>query len=243
MTFYRLVNDRIGFVACFNPKCACTTLKDWFVHSMGADYARKEKLIGSQTIGCDQIDSYKDYLKVLFIRDPFRRLVSFYCHWVVRDDKKWCFADDGRAYPLHGQTFSDFLRTMERIAARGIRFQHHLIPQVRGVRHIEFDRVIAIEDLDAQLSALNAKFGFDYAVPKRNPTRYDNAIARHVYDCEPNELRKNGIPSYRYFYNERLVKAATEIYRADVEYYRAFHDRHMLFPASADCTSPLSVCP
>ena len=227
MTFYRLVNDRLGFVACFNPKCACTTLQDWFVHSMGDGHASSASLIRSQTISCDQIGGYKDYLKVLFIRDPLQRLVSFYCHWVVRDDKEWCFADDGRAYPLHGKTFSDFLRTMERIAARGIRFQHHLIPQVQDVRHIAFDRVIAIEHLDAQLSALNATFGFNYAVPKRNPTPYDNAIVRYVYDCDPDELRRDGIPSYRYFYNDRLVEAATKLYRSDVEYYRTFNDRHM----------------
>ncbi len=241
MTYYRLVNDRSGFVACFNPKCACTTLRDWFVHSMGAENAQRERqrLIQSQTIKCDQIETFKGYLKIIFIRDPLRRLVSFYCHWVARNKPEFCFAGDGGRFPLHGQTFSDFLRTLERMAVRGISFQHHLIPQVRDVRHIAFDRVIAVEDLDAQLSAINAIFGFEYVVPKKNSSPYDEAIDRFVYDCHPAELRSDGIPSYSYFYDDRLVEAANKLYRSDIEYYRAFHEPHMLFPSSAARLHPL----
>lgn len=245
MTFYRLKNDRVGFVACFSPKCGCTTLKNWFVHSLQTEKTPalpgkktgERELIEERTISVDEIDTHDDYLRILFIRDPFRRLVSFYCNYVVRDNRLWCFADDNKEHSLHGKSFSSFIQTLRALAAQGVPFQHHLQPQVQDVRQIAFDFVIPVEDLDAQLFALNARLGIDYDVPRLHATPYDEKIDRYVYDIDPGKLSNEGVPGHRYFFNQHLVDVVKEIYLPDQAYYRALFDRHSLFHASEDRSS------
>lgn len=229
MTYYHVINHHHGLIVCFSPKCACTTLRHWFKHSLPEDEIKKWRHLSDHMVWPGEIDRYPDYSRILFIRDPFRRLVSFYCRWVVRNDSDWCFADDEKNHRLRGKSFSQFLHILEGLAGQALTFQHHLKPQMQNVERVAFDLVIAIEQLNAQLTKINEALGIEYAVNTRNATPYDEALREFVYDATPKSLARNGIPGCRYFYNPDLVSKVERLYRDDLECYRAFHDDIALF--------------
>jgi len=229
MTHYITINHHHGLIACFSPKCACTTLRNWFKHTLSAQDIENWQRVEKHTTWPGDIDNYPDYTRIFFIRDPFRRLVSFYCHWVVRDDRNWCFADNQKNYSLREKSFSDFIHTLEELSGRGIDFQHHLKPQMRNVEGVAFDLVVAVEDLRAQLRLINQELGIDYAVKELNATSYDEAMTAFVYDAAPESLAQNGFPMPQYFYNPELIKKVERFYRDDLECYREFHEEQALF--------------
>jgi hypothetical protein len=231
MTFYNLVNHHLNLIVCFNPKCACTTLKDWFLHSLPVDEDQTRRCIGPHGIPPKEIIRNRGYTKILFVRDPFRRLVSFYCGFVVRDTRNWCFADANQNYPLHGKSFSEFLQILEELAGQGLAFQHHLQPQIGSVCGIRFDMVIAIERLEQQLSELNSTLAIKYDVPKHNATPYSESANRYSFDASPECLALEAIPIAEYFFNPTLVARVEKLYNEDLTYYRAYHDDCILFQA------------
>ena len=204
-------------------------LRDWFKHSFAEHEIRDRWRIEKHLIQPGEIDNYPDYSKILFIRDPFRRLVSFYCQWVVGDDRLWCFADDEKNHSLHGKSFSEFLGILEDLADRGLAFQHHLEPQMNNVGDVQFDLVIAVEQLKAQLTKVNEELGIEHQVTMFNATPYDETLTTFAYDASPESLARKGIPRYQYFYSPDLAGKVERLYREDLDCYRAFHDDSALF--------------
>ena len=83
MAHYYLINHPRKFIAVLSPKCASSTLKIWVNHTQTESVSLGESMI-SPGAG----HQYPDYRKFLFFRDPLRRLVSFYCRWILSDGPK-----------------------------------------------------------------------------------------------------------------------------------------------------------
>lgn len=230
MAYYNLVNHDLKLIVSFNPKCACTTLKKWFRHSL-PDAANQNQNVTRFMLPAKEIECHSDYAKILFIRDPFRRLVSFYCHWVVRDTRQWCFADKNQEFRLEGKTFSEFLNIIAKLENEGLTPQHHLQSQTRESMNIIYDAVLPIENLNIQLEKLSSIYAIKFDVSILNANNYDNSQRYRAYDCRPDTLLKNGIPSFKYFYNADLKKIVKRVYGEDLRYYQAYHYKHLLFKA------------
>ena len=219
MAHYCVINHELRLIAVFSPKCASQTISMWFLGNPGIEAKLKSNMIPPHMINPREITDYKDYYKVLFLRNPLHRLVSFYAHWVVRDSRCWCVADQRRRFSLQGKTFRQFMFVLDHLSRHGLEYQHHLQPQVTNVLHVNFDRVILVEELDRGLQQLNSELGIEKGFESFNQIVYDNRLKEPVADRDPKWLQKNGTPVVEWFYDEELKEIAQNAYVVDIACY------------------------
>ena len=222
MVHYRTINRDKKFIAFFSPKCACTTLKAWFIASLNLNQRIELSALGAYMIPACDVDKYLGYRKIFFIRNPFHRLVSFYCNFVVRETHDWCFADHEGRETLKGKTFAELVVILAELAEQGKPFQHHLRPQLEGVEGVEFDNVVLVEDLDAQIAVLNRELGIGYRPKRLNATFYGKTQSGPLYDLEPQQIAKLGAPNRALFYNDQLLDIVLNVFRDDIKYYNLY---------------------
>lgn len=222
MAYYCLINHPRRFIACVDPKCGSYTVRDWFNHTFSEPRTEVDRNYQPDMIPAETVADFDGYRKIFFVRDPLRRLVSFYRHWVVLDEEHWCFADrDGRV-GLQGRTFSEFVQVLEDLAARDLPFQHHLEPQTRVLGAIELDDVVRLEELDERMVAVNAALGVSYQPRRLNAREYGVEPCPDAATLTPAELREHKPFSLESFYDDELGNRTRQIYAADVRFY----DRH-----------------
>ena len=229
MAHYFLRHREQPLVVIFSPKCACTSLRQWFVGAHGFEDERSFN-IDSVRVDPGEIADLEGHEVVLFLRDPLRRLVSFYCHGVVRlphfgkgwPRGTWAFADDDGRFRLHGKTFREFLFVLVHLRRHGVTLQHHLEPQMSGVEGFEVTTTVATEHMADAISRLNARYGFGRArLPVLNATKYGAAGVEMAGDRPPAWLRRHGIPEPELFFDEEGAELAAEVYGEDIARYRA----------------------
>ncbi len=230
MAHYRTINHDKEFIAFFSPKCGSTTIRDWFFTSLELSEPFEYVTVTRYLIQASDVEKYPSYRKIFFIRNPFQRLVSFYCDFVVGGTRLWCFADDEGQSRLEGRTFAELVKTLAELARQGKPFQHHLQSQLKGVEGIEFDTVVPIERFDVEIRVLNRELDIDYEPRRLNATRYGKGESGYVYDLKPQEIAQLGAPSREIFYNEELVDIVSTLFRDDIKYY----ELHSSGPPRAD---------
>lgn len=225
MAYFFRLDHRARLLAVFSPKCASTTLGNWLrALDRHGDTQGGEQPIQQPAqpffVQPRQIDGYPDYFKVLFLRDPLRRLVSFYAHWVVRKPGFWSFADHERRFWLDRKSFRRFLYALDHLHRNRLRFQHHLEPQVASTSGIDFDRVVLVEQLRPGLQELSRQLGFDYSPPHETRTPYDPDTAEPAADRSPQWFRRHAVPQTRWFFDQELLELGENLYAADLAAYR-----------------------
>ncbi len=222
MAFYFRVNEELNLVAVFSPKCACTSIKKW-MDALAQASARRADLNANHAynIGADQFAAYTGYRTVLFLRDPLRRLASFYAHWVVKRPGRWDFADAERRFWLRGKSFRRFLFVLDHLARHDLAFQHHLESQLGNLPGFEFQHLVLVENLLEGIQMLNTVLGYKVLPAKRyNCIRKNKQLTEFVGDRTPRWLAENGIPDYSWFYDSEMVAMAKHIYTQDVDLYQ-----------------------
>jgi hypothetical protein len=134
MAHYFVVNNDKNFIAIFSPKCGCTTVKDWFIASLGLNKPVNHSYVSRFMIPPSRLGEYPNHRKFFFIRDPYGRIVSFYCKFVIQETPLWCFIDQQGKHRLEGRTFTEFVEAMALLSTRGELLQHHLRPQLEGAQ-------------------------------------------------------------------------------------------------------------
>lgn len=221
MAFYFRLDHRARLMAAFSPKCGSTTLRTWLrALAQHGDPHPGEPPPQPFFVNHRQAAAYPDYFKVLFLRDPLRRLVSFYAYWVVRNPGFWTFADHQRRFWLHSKSFRRLLYVLDHLQHHRMRFQHHLEAQLQHTEGIEFDRVVLVEQLPAALLQLNRQFGLEFLPPHKLRTGYSVAVAEPVGDRSPRWFREHGIPQAQWFFDPELQQLAEQLYQEDVACYR-----------------------
>ncbi len=221
LAYYFRIDHGSRLLAVFSPKCASSTIRNWL--------SELDRLHGNST-GDEpgrpyftrpwRLEGHEAYYRVFFVRDPLRRLVSFYAHWAVRSPGYWDFADQRRRFGLGRRSFRQFLYVLDHLHRNGLEFQHHLEPQTEWIRDMAFDRVILVENLHDGLSELSRQFGLAYTPPRRTRTDYRPRLAEPVADRPPSWLRQHGVPEPRWFYDPELLDIGQRIYAEDLAYYR-----------------------
>ena len=225
MAYFFCLDHRAKLLAVFSPKCASTTLRDWLraleQHGDAGGFGQAAHPQGQRWfVNPEDVIAYRDYFKVLFLRDPLARLVSFYAHWVVRKPGVWSFADHERRFWLDRKSFRRFLYALDHLHRNQLRFQHHLEPQMARTDGIDFDRVVLVEALRPGLMELNHRLGFDYLPPHATRTHYDRRIAEPAADRSPQWLRSHTVPENRWFFDEELQVLGENLYVPDISCYR-----------------------
>ena len=221
MAHYCLINHAKRFIVCVDPKCGSTTVKDWFNQSLPRPLAKFNRDIHRFMIQAERVPLYQDYLKIFVIREPLRRLVSFYLQWVVCDQERWCFADQAQQVSLRNHTFREFLCTLEALAGQGAPYQHHLKPQTRILADVHFDQVVKLETTHEQFAGINEQLGLDYLPDRLNAQRYSQVSRPGAFDVAPSLLRGEPLHPYESFYNQTLKALAMKLYATDVQFYAA----------------------
>ena len=162
---------------------------------------------------------YDDYFIFLVLRDPRRRLVSFYYAWVVLYPPLWCFADEEKEFSLENYTFQEFLVLLLELFSQNIQLQHHLFPQTADLSDVEFDEVIKLEELNEKISAINHRLAIDYPLRSLNTLAHSNTFREEAYHLKPSHLRNEPVYDYASFYNQQLDEIVSEIYREDLTLY------------------------
>lgn len=221
MAYYCLIDHEKRFIACVDPKCGCTTVKDWFEHSRPEPRPEGTRSFARAMIPADSVASHDDYFKIFFVRHPLRRLVSFYYAWVVHDPRHWCFADDARCVTLHDHSFRRFVSALHEIWKRGEQLQHHLTPQTRVLGTVRFDEVVKIEEFDQRIESINRRLQIDYTPRRLNALDYASTARPMAFDLSPDQLRNEPVHPVESFYDERIEALARAIYADDLHYYDA----------------------
>ena len=221
MAYYQMINQQKKFIVLFSPKCACTTLKRWFAESLENKEIVNQQALNKYQISVKRIAQYTGYRKILFVRDPHDRLVSFYCKFIVYYTELWGFADGNKRVNLKGKTFSEFVHILDELWKDGVHFQHHLEPQLAGLESIVPDKIVRIDDLDRELVEISLDLGFEY-VPKRlNAGNHSSDVSELVSEWHPNWFHSHGLPRHDCFYNKKLRGIVARIYAPDLACYQS----------------------
>lgn len=217
MAHYFIANHQKGFVAIASPKCASTAVRIWFLQIAGVQPVTL-RAIDRYLVGPDRLPALDGYERVLFVRDPLRRLVGFYWNWVVRDSTQWCFVDDEGEGSLQGATFRETIEAVERAQCQGRVLQHHLLAQAANLpADRPPDHLALVERLGDELAALNARFGLTgYHNPHSSARTVEATAAEPVMDRRPAWFDRHRAPAFESFYDAELAATARRCFPDDV---------------------------
>ena len=219
MTHYCLFDDERRFVMCVDPKCGCTTIQEWFGRIVGLRPDQNQLSIAHWMKHPADVWAADGYVRVWFVRDPFRRLVSFFYQFVVHEKPLWCFADHAKTQRLEGATFQEFVRLLGDLAHRNERLQHHLEPQTRSLLGLPFDRIIKIEELDSRADELIDLLQVDARPGHHNRQAPGGELIDDAWTLHPQELAERGILAYDSFWNDELSAIVSRVYAGDCALY------------------------
>jgi len=246
--FYTLINHQYKFIVFWNPKCGCTTLKNWFYKLACAiedKEVEKSILKNPQRIHrilkinqhsyfvshSDVLNKYQEYKKLIVTRNPYERVVSYYCNKIINRQSHLVLAGKmtNKNCQLH---FHDFCLLLKK-QRKKFSLEHHAKPQFYGLHDIHFDFIIDLKELNNLLPLIHNELGIENDYPflelmgdnasnkKYNPTKYDFSLKKKVSHLKPKKFKK--IPHYTYFYDDTSQQIILDIYLKDFNHFGYSH--------------------
>jgi len=237
--FYTLVNHQYKFIVFWNPKCGCTLLKNWFYRVTCPDrdlpsvpqrihrllkMNRHEFYVSKEEI----LEKYNDYFKFIVTRNPYERIVSYYCNKIINRQSDLVLDEKKRMTNKNCQlNFHQFCRFLLRMR-KNYKLEHHAKPQFYGLGKIDFDLIIDLKDLNMMLPKIHTKLNIEKDIPYDeilesinrkgekaggNKTKYDSNFKKDVSNKKPNDFKK--IPEFIHFYDDDSIKIIKDIYKND----------------------------
>jgi hypothetical protein len=231
--FNPLVSKMYKIIFFWNPKCACSTIKEWFfrIHNINVNLSHSEQL--DKYSKCDVVRTYPkncyDYTKIIVVRDPFSRIVSNYCMLYYNTTTM-----EVGIIPNYDYTFSEYVHMLQEYYFKDV----HTNLQSLELENIKFDQIIYLDNFDRDMTTLCDKLGVDYPRNKRDGlnkiTTLQNIYNKPMYNVRLSELKENLdntniiwndkrkknppiIPKWVEFYNPTLITIVAEIYDKDIK--------------------------
>ncbi len=233
MGYYSLINHPYKFIFFWNAKCGCSTLKKIFYEITEGDFFAGDNIHGfigylnshKYFIPKENLANYLHYKKIIVVRDPWSRLVSFYINKTILANQESNLERESnidiyRIFDAINYSFNELVHIML-IMKPGL-FQHHLELQSSGIEDIEFDRVILLSEMSQKLPSILQSLGIDIGklsslTSYSNSTSYDSSFTEKVMHLKPEEFNNlNRLPSYHCFYNKTLINMVAKIYERDI---------------------------
>ena len=225
--YYSLINHPYKFIFFWNAKCGCSTLKKIFYEITEGDFYSGDNIHGfigylnshKYFVPKENLENYSHYKKIIVVRDPWSRLVSFYTNKTLLV-KKESNIDIYGIFDSKNYSFNELVHIM--FTMKPELFQHHLELQAYGIEDIEFDHVILLSEMSQKLPLILQSLGIDIGrlrslSTSSNSTSYDSSFTEKVMHLKPEEFNNfNRLPSYHCFYNETLINMVAKIYERDI---------------------------
>lgn len=237
----------------WTPKCACTTACKMFFNHLGLlddaldfhpfIHQYRQKIYEPKNPVLTNFYHNEDLFKFKIVRDPYRRAVSSYVHY-MRD------AYTAENHPVIAQikqmtndsepnniSFIDYLNYVSRIEIGKGKTEFHQEIQVDPFElnnSFSWDYIIKIENINKDLEIIKEKFGVELDVSgdigksfhytKKIKDFNDIAFDKRAKEIITREGDDTIIPDYRFFYNPAIKKRVEQIWGKDIETYGYRYD-------------------
>ena len=227
--FNPLINHEYKFICFWNAKSACGTVKTWFLNLKGVfewDYSPHSEVSKyTDKITKNQLVEYpyNDYYKFTVVRNPWKRLVSYYKNKkIVMRHKNINFHIDKARPGYSGDiTFEELVKFI--YDTPDFRREDHVISQYYGLENVKFDKIVKVEnfhdDMEQVKKDLNISLNFDFKNQYHQPPSPLSNSKDYVFNKKPLDFNNNDLPSYEYFYNDELKDLVYKSYKNDVEMF------------------------
>lgn len=231
-----LVSHKYEFVLFWNGKCACTTMKKFFIKSIDDQYGYelKEKdlhtYIMKYYLNKETDEKKKDilsrYVKAIVVRNPFTRLVSFYTNKFIVNNEPVIV--DKRKPGLNPKkyTFGELVNII--LETPPLCLEHHVSHQSLQLDGIDFDYIMKMESLSDDivgfLDKIKLKTDFDFTVKVGGHDTHYNNTAIQCDDVKSSEFNKTSIPKPEFFYNDNMMKKVYNYYKNDFDRFGYSYD-------------------
>jgi len=165
----------------------------------------------------------KSYYKIKVVRNPFKRAVSSYIHYLVgvnREDVPMVKAFHGKSFGKE-ISFSAFLELLSSIDIAKSN-PHWKLQFDHGKPPFDFDDILLVKDLRLKLDeiegALNLKTIDDlslFQVSKHHSVKSDDHSNEFIGERLFDHMIRGARPRYRQFFNDALFEKVEDIYQRD----------------------------
>lgn len=224
--FNPLVSKKYKFICFWNAKCACGTIKTWFLNLHDVfewEYSpHSEVSKHTPNITKNQLSDYDDYYKFIVVRNPWKRLVSYYKNKKIIMRHKNINFDIDRSRPINSgdMSFKELVNFISLSDSHIYTREDHIANQYYGLENIKFDKVVKLEnihnDMNVVKNELNLPLNFNFKTTFHQPPSPVSDTKQYVYDIRPLDFNKEDLPSYEYFYNDELKSIVKQSYIDDV---------------------------
>ena len=224
--FNPLVSKKYKFICFWNAKCACGTIKTWFLNLHDVfewEYSpHSEVSKHTPSITKKQLSDYDDYYKFIVVRNPWKRLVSYYKNKKIIMRHKNINFDIDRSRPINSgdMSFKELVNFISLSDSHIYTREDHIANQYYGLENIKFDKVVKLEnihnDMNVVKNELNLPLNFNFKTTFHQPPSPVSDTKQYVYDIRPLDFNKEDLPSYEYFYNDELKSIVKQSYIDDV---------------------------
>jgi len=224
-----IVSHEHKFVCFWNAKCACGTVKTWFLNLHGIyewEYSPHSE-IGKHTPSIEKTDLFNnplnEYYKFIVVRNPWKRLVSYYKNKkILMRHKNLNFNIDVRENKYTGDyTFKELLYYIKDIPDHYR--EDHIQSQYSQLEDLNFDKIVKLEKFDTDMEnvtkVLNLPNVIDFKNFYHQPPSPISKNTNFVYDTKPLDFLHDELPSYEYFYNDELKDLVNDIYHSDIKQF------------------------
>lgn len=212
---YKIDNNRFILFGS-TPKSGCTYIRKLFniYNNLNNKNLYEVQLLPN---------NYNDYKIILFIRNPYKRIVSGFLDKIVGNQTTMNINIEDLTF----ETFVEYMYNEKNIFDPKIStefFIIHFIPQTNiGINDdMLIDKVFDIENIDYDYlnSLYNIKLNKGLLkILDKNKTSY-NFCDCDCYNKKVYELRQmRSYPTYEHFYNESIKQKVREIYKEDFDMF------------------------
>jgi hypothetical protein len=247
-----LVREGFPVVCCWSAKAGCTTVLKWFLKHNGLleeamqhgpwlhDY-RLQRLYEEPEYEqrCRQAVRSEGVRVIKVIRDPAKRAVSTYLHYIRYASPQWIGSTSLTAWKAanglaaqQGVSFEQFLEFVLDLQRRRRPLEPHVRPQYDGDWDRDIDEYIQLEHLDAGLKETEQLCGLPHVdVWSLSESQHHNRPTGHQqwprdasqFPATAETLEQLGVPSAELLLAATTLPLVRAAYRTDYEAYGRYY--------------------